>query len=105
MLQSTNLCTGHFFQWNEGSLFWFLYLSCLRNKSRHKNNDPLTAATRNWKPDNKNVEENLCKHMNTLIDFQDDKDLACLEIIIASQQQASTNPDHTSTNEVSSQIK
>jgi hypothetical protein len=77
----------------------------LRNKSRHKNNDPLTAATRNWKPDNKNVGENLRKHMNTLIDFQDDKDLAFLEIINVNQQQASTSPDYTSTNEVSSQTK
>jgi hypothetical protein len=41
--------------------------------------------------------------MNTLIDFQDDKDLAFLEIINANQQQASTSPDYTSTNEVSSQ--
>jgi predicted nuclease of predicted toxin-antitoxin system len=32
----------------------------------------------------KNVEEMLRKHINTLIDFQDDKELACLEIIHAS---------------------
>lgn len=45
---------------------------------------PKTIWIRTYNQTTKNVEEILRKHMNTLIDFQDDKDLACLEIINSS---------------------
>lgn len=45
---------------------------------------PKIIWIRTYKQTTKNVEEILRKHMNTLIDFQDDKGLACLELINAS---------------------
>ena len=45
---------------------------------------PKIIWIRTYNQTTKNVEEILRKHMNTLSDFQDDNDLACLEIINAS---------------------
>ncbi len=45
---------------------------------------PKIIWIRTYNQTTKNVEKILRKYMNTLIDFQDDKDLACLEIINAS---------------------
>lgn len=45
---------------------------------------PKIIWIRTFNQTTKNVEGILRKHINTLIDFQDDKDLACLEIINAS---------------------
>jgi predicted nuclease of predicted toxin-antitoxin system len=45
---------------------------------------PKIIWIRTYNQTTKNVEEILRKHMNTLMDFQNDEDLACLEIIHAS---------------------
>jgi predicted nuclease of predicted toxin-antitoxin system len=45
---------------------------------------PKIIWIRTYNQTTKNVEKILRKHRNTLIDFQNDKDLACLEIINAS---------------------